>query len=104
MANRITSLLKGLGAVDAVAGAWASELNDHPEIAADLAIIREKFNLLWCDNLGTRAGYALVAAMLNENMVETQRLFKLGENGKLDCTYMSNKGEIETMASLIAGE
>lgn len=102
MANRIDSLICGLGSPCAVMAALCQDLKDCPEIAGDLIVLNDHFSLLMADERGRRAAYAIVAAILNVGLETSNRVYRVTASGRLDATYLSGKDELKMWASLIA--
>lgn len=104
MANRIESLLMGLGSVDSVSSAWRRHLDGQQE--SQLAV--DSFRRLLIElrsNEGTRqAVAATIAAILNESLSTTGRLFIGKADGQLDVDFITSGNDRLRMASLMAGE
>lgn len=104
MANRIDSLLMGLGSVDAVSAAWRHSLDGLSEEQLAVDSFRTLLRSLRDNSMTAQAAAATIAALMNESLETTSQLYSADAQGKLRADYISGKADQQRILSLMAGE
>ena len=104
MANRIDSLLAGLGSPSAVLLAWKQQFPDGSVNRVTLQELLNALAALRGQEETKRAAIALIASLMNQSLQETGSLYRANPEGNLRSDYKSTGEERDIAASLIAGE
>ena len=104
MANRIDSLLAGLGGPSAVLLAWQAQFPEGSLKRDLLHSMLGSFSELVGSKETKRAMIALIASLLNQSLAETGNLYRANPEGNLRSEYKATGEERDIAASLIAGE
>lgn len=103
MANRIDSLLCGLGPYEVVAQAWFEQFQAGSIQHTELERLGQLLANLRADELTAKACMAIIAALLNESLEKTGHLYRVNDDASLGWDYKSSDNDRKVMASLMAG-